>query len=153
MFAKDAHYALEELAFSNYDVISLDWTMDPQISRYVNDLLSFDLYISLKSMFLIRERVGAGITLQGNFDPCGLYASHVSDLFDYCGLFIFRAGFGCFTEIYFSVVTSQHDSMETSQLALIPYSISSFKCLPEQTPPPPRINTSLGGMKANTTLK
>ncbi|XP_062506498.1 uroporphyrinogen decarboxylase-like [Corticium candelabrum] len=55
VFAKDAHYALEELAFSNYDVISLDWTMDPQISR---------------------ERVGAGITLQGNFDPCGLYASH-----------------------------------------------------------------------------
>ena len=33
MFAKSVHYALEELATSGYDVISLDWTMEPNQSR------------------------------------------------------------------------------------------------------------------------
>jgi hypothetical protein len=33
VFTKSVHYALEDLAVSGYDVISLDWTMDPKQSR------------------------------------------------------------------------------------------------------------------------
>ena len=43
MFARNAHYALEELAASQYDVIQLDWGMDPAEAR---------------------KRVGPNITLQ-----------------------------------------------------------------------------------------
>ena len=39
-----------------YDVIGLDWTVDPVEAR---------------------RRVGPNITLQGNMDPTGLYASPV----------------------------------------------------------------------------
>ncbi|PTB96438.1 uroporphyrinogen decarboxylase [Marivirga lumbricoides] len=53
IFAKDAHYALPSLSKLNYDTIGLDWTMDPVKSR---------------------EIVGKGKTLQGNLDPCALYA-------------------------------------------------------------------------------
>jgi len=34
IFAKDAHYALEELSTSGYDVVSLDWTITPEHARY-----------------------------------------------------------------------------------------------------------------------
>lgn len=30
VFAKGAHYALEDLSQTPYDVVGLDWTMDPQ---------------------------------------------------------------------------------------------------------------------------
>ncbi|KAI8825623.1 Uroporphyrinogen decarboxylase [Fimicolochytrium jonesii] len=55
VFARGAHYALESLSAPgiHYDVISLDWTMDPVAAR---------------------NRVGETITLQGNADPCLLYA-------------------------------------------------------------------------------
>ncbi|KAF7254724.1 Uroporphyrinogen decarboxylase [Varanus komodoensis] len=53
VFAKDAHYALEDLAQSGYEVVGLDWTIRPQEAR---------------------QRTGEGITLQGNLDPCALYA-------------------------------------------------------------------------------
>lgn len=54
IFAKDAHYALSELSQSGYEVVGLDWTVDP-----VN----------------ARKQVGQGVTVQGNLDPCALYAS------------------------------------------------------------------------------
>ena len=54
IFAKGAHYALEDLADSAYDVIGLDWTMDPRVAR---------------------ERVAGKVALQGNMDPCLLFAS------------------------------------------------------------------------------
>lgn len=53
IFAKGAHYALEDLALSGYDVIGIDWTVDPIEAR---------------------KLVGPSITLQGNLDPCALYA-------------------------------------------------------------------------------
>lgn len=53
IFAKGAHYALEELSKCNYDVISVDWTIQPDIAR---------------------KFVGTNVTLQGNLDPCALYA-------------------------------------------------------------------------------
>eukprot|EP00041_Stephanoeca_diplocostata_P024790 m.636924 g.636924 ORF g.636924 m.636924 type:complete len:360 (+) comp22600_c0_seq7:61-1140(+) len=53
IFAKGAHYALEALAQTAYDVIQVDWTIDPAVAR---------------------QRVGPHKTLQGNLDPCILYA-------------------------------------------------------------------------------
>uniref|UniRef100_A0A7M4FIS7 Uroporphyrinogen decarboxylase n=1 Tax=Crocodylus porosus TaxID=8502 RepID=A0A7M4FIS7_CROPO len=58
VFAKDAHYALEELAQSGYDVVGLDWTIQPREAR---------------------ERTGLCVTLQGNLDPCALYAPKVGN--------------------------------------------------------------------------
>ncbi|XP_040264130.1 uroporphyrinogen decarboxylase [Bufo bufo] len=54
VFAKDAHYALEDLSQSGYEVVGLDWTIRPQEAR---------------------EKMGKRVTLQGNLDPCALYAS------------------------------------------------------------------------------
>jgi len=53
VFAKGAHHALDSLADTAYDVISLDWTMDPQAASLL---------------------VGDRAVLQGNLDPCALYA-------------------------------------------------------------------------------
>lgn len=53
VFAKGAHYALADLASSDYDVIQLDWTMDPLWAR---------------------TQVGPTKALQGNMDPAMLYA-------------------------------------------------------------------------------
>src|ERR1051325_739856 len=54
VFAKDAHFARKEMGKINCDVIGLDWTMDAKESR---------------------EIIGSKRTLQGNMDPCLLYAS------------------------------------------------------------------------------
>jgi len=54
VFAKGAHYALDALADTAYSVISLDWTMDPAAAR---------------------ATVGDRAALQGNLDPCALYAT------------------------------------------------------------------------------
>ncbi|XP_075688178.1 uroporphyrinogen decarboxylase isoform X2 [Rhinoderma darwinii] len=54
VFAKDAHYALEDLSQSGYEVVGLDWTIRPQEAR---------------------EKTGKRVTLQGNLDPCALYAN------------------------------------------------------------------------------
>jgi len=53
VFAKGGHYALRELGESGYDVVGLDWTVDPVEAR---------------------KLVGPNVTLQGNLDPCCLYA-------------------------------------------------------------------------------
>jgi uroporphyrinogen decarboxylase len=52
LFAKGAHY-LNLINATDYDVISLDWTMDPVLSRAALP----------------------GKALQGNLDPCALFAS------------------------------------------------------------------------------
>jgi len=54
IFAKDAHYAIEQLSQSGFEVVGLDWTIDPNEAR---------------------RRAGPDVTLQGNLDPCNLYAS------------------------------------------------------------------------------
>ncbi|XP_069940062.1 uroporphyrinogen decarboxylase isoform X1 [Cherax quadricarinatus] len=53
VFPKGGHYALKDLAALKYEVIGIDWTVDP---------------------FLARQLVGPNKTLQGNLDPCALYA-------------------------------------------------------------------------------
>jgi uroporphyrinogen decarboxylase len=53
VFAKDAHFIRKELGQINCDVVGLDWTMDIAESRSL---------------------IGNAKTLQGNADPCLLYA-------------------------------------------------------------------------------
>ena len=53
VFAKDAHFARKEFSNLNCEVIGLDWTMDISESR---------------------KLIGENKTLQGNADPCLLYA-------------------------------------------------------------------------------
>jgi len=53
IFAKGAHYALTELAHTDFDVIGLDWTMSIRLARMST----------------------GNQTLMGNLDPCALYAS------------------------------------------------------------------------------
>lgn len=53
VFAKDAHAAFPELGQLDYQTIGLDWTMNPST---------------------VRKIVGPNKTLQGNLDPCALYA-------------------------------------------------------------------------------
>jgi uroporphyrinogen decarboxylase len=53
VFAKDAHFALANMSKLNCNTIGLDWTINPQDARII---------------------VGSGKTLQGNADPCLLYA-------------------------------------------------------------------------------
>ncbi|MCU7496063.1 MAG: uroporphyrinogen decarboxylase [Ignavibacteria bacterium] len=53
VFAKGVHFCLQELTASGADVLGLDWTMD------------------LKS---VRDLTGGKVALQGNMDPCVLYA-------------------------------------------------------------------------------
>jgi len=55
VFAKDAHFARVEMGKLNCDTIGLDWTMDIAESRAM---------------------IGSGKTLQGNMDPCLLYADY-----------------------------------------------------------------------------
>lgn len=38
IFAKDAHFALEELSQSGYEVVSLDWTVKPQNARFISPI-------------------------------------------------------------------------------------------------------------------
>ncbi len=52
VFAKDAHYAIEKIAATSCHSIGLDWTMNPTEARKLSGLK----------------------TLQGNADPCLLYA-------------------------------------------------------------------------------
>ncbi|ORX99841.1 uroporphyrinogen decarboxylase [Basidiobolus meristosporus CBS 931.73] len=57
VFAKGAHFALEELSESGYDVVSLDWTIDPLVAK---------------------AKTQGRVTLQGNLDPCMLFAPEES---------------------------------------------------------------------------
>ena len=54
VFAKGANYALEDLAGAGYDVVGLDWTINPKEAR---------------------SRVEGRVALQGNLDPCALFGS------------------------------------------------------------------------------
>lgn len=53
IFAKGAWFALEDLGELPYQVVGLDWNIPPAFAR---------------------ARIGETKVLQGNFDPCGLYA-------------------------------------------------------------------------------
>lgn len=57
LFAKGGGHSLAEQAALGYEVIGIDWTVDPLVAR---------------------EAVGPNVTLQGNLDPQDLYKSPVS---------------------------------------------------------------------------
>lgn len=59
LFAKGGWYCLEEQAELGYEVLGVDWTVEP---KYVRNILK-----------------NKNITIQGNLDPCALYSSK-SDL-------------------------------------------------------------------------
>jgi uroporphyrinogen decarboxylase len=56
VFAKDAHFAIEEIGKTKCSVVGLDWTIDP----------------------LEAQKKIPGKTLQGNADPCLLYADEAT---------------------------------------------------------------------------
>lgn len=43
VFAKDGHYGLEDLSDSGYEVVSLDWTIDPRSARLVSKMCCWNL--------------------------------------------------------------------------------------------------------------
>jgi uroporphyrinogen decarboxylase len=47
IFAKGAHYALTSLGESGYDVVGLDWTMDPKNARNLVSVLPTSVSDSL----------------------------------------------------------------------------------------------------------
>ena len=51
---------MEQLSGAGYDIIGIDWTVNPEEAR---------------------TKVGSSITVQGNMDPCALYAPKVSKYF------------------------------------------------------------------------
>ena len=55
IFAKDAHFALPEMKNTSCNVVGLDWSINPAEARAI---------------------IGSGKTLQGNADPCLLYADY-----------------------------------------------------------------------------
>ena len=60
VFPKGSHYALEPLVLETcYDVIGVDWTLDPAVARARVEAVS---------------AAPRSVTLQGNLDPCVLYA-------------------------------------------------------------------------------
>ena len=52
VFGRGLGHALESLAATKFDVVGLDWSIDPKDAR---------------------RRVGSNVSLQGNLDPCALY--------------------------------------------------------------------------------
>lgn len=57
LFAKGAHYNLAKQAKLGYNVLGIDWTVDPEVAR---------------------KEVGPNVTLQGNLDPCALYGDEAT---------------------------------------------------------------------------
>ena len=53
VFQKQSFFPFIELSAAGYNVVGIDWTIDPEIARNLT---------------------GGNVTLQGNLDPCALYA-------------------------------------------------------------------------------
>jgi len=85
VFAKDAHYAIEAFGKSDYDVIGVDWCTPPDYAR----------------------KMANGKVLQGNLDPCALYADEetlkqlVNDMIDQFGTekYIVNLGHGIYPDM------------------------------------------------------
>jgi len=73
VFAKGGgHHSLESLRGTSYDVVSIDWTINPLEARKI---LTVKNNASTKEMELNNKDKSVPRVLQGNLDPCALYAS------------------------------------------------------------------------------
>ena len=78
VFAKGAYWALEDLARSDFDVLGLDWTMDPTTTRRLVEKIAKeeeeergnDGKSNGHAPFRSRPK-----SLQGNLDPAAMYAT------------------------------------------------------------------------------
>jgi uroporphyrinogen decarboxylase len=76
VFAKGAHWALADLARSDYDVIQLDWTMQPSHAREVMAKVHAERSTSSEEDTAAPTRHRQVPTsLQGNLDPAAMYAN------------------------------------------------------------------------------
>ena len=86
IFSKGTDYALERLSKTEFDCLGLDWMSNPQD---------------------VRKRIGNEKALQGNMDPCVIYAnesvieSEVGTMLDLFGTrgYIANFGHGCFPDM------------------------------------------------------
>jgi uroporphyrinogen decarboxylase len=86
MFSKGTDYAFERLADTQFDCLGLDWTSDPQD---------------------VRKRIGDKKALQGNMDPCVIYANknvikkEVENMLESFGTtgYVANFGHGCFPDM------------------------------------------------------
>ncbi|XXQ31233.1 uroporphyrinogen decarboxylase [Plasmodiophora brassicae] len=104
VFAKDAHYALEDLSMSGFDVISLDWTADGAAAV---------------------RAVGGRVALQGNLDPCVLYgddgairrrATEMVQSFAGAKGYIANLGHGCYPDFQPDSVRAFIDAVHDAPL-------------------------------------
>lgn len=104
VFSKGTDYAYEKLAETQYDCLGVDWKSDPAD---------------------VRRRIGSKKALQGNMDPCAIYAepaiiqAEVHDMLEQFGTqgYIANLGHGCFpdmdpTNVDTFIKTVQHRSLE-----------------------------------------
>ena len=86
IFSKGTDYALEKLAETKFDCLGLDWTSDPED---------------------VKKRIGGKKALQGNLDPCVIYAkesvieSEVHSMIKAFGTrgYVANFGHGCFPDM------------------------------------------------------
>ncbi|KAJ8913192.1 hypothetical protein NQ315_009029 [Exocentrus adspersus] len=104
LFAKGAHFCLEEQADLGYDVLGIDWTVEPKLVRSV-----------LKNK---------NITIQGNLDPCALYAPKeeivkmVTNMIDQFGTerYIVNLGHGIYPDAPIDAVQTFIDAVHSVKL-------------------------------------
>lgn len=83
---------MEELSKLKYDVVGLDWTIDIEEAR---------------------ARVGGRVALQGNLDPCVLYAdepqirAHVQKMLQKAGTQNYIGNLGHGLQVHFALPASQ----------------------------------------------
>ena len=84
MYAKGAHHSLQVLASLGYDVVSVDWCIDPTIARDFIDCTiqgkETEGYFHSNPHFMLGKNTNLEIYVNsdqyylGNLDPCALYA-------------------------------------------------------------------------------
>lgn len=69
VFAKGAHYAIEQLVETEFDVFGLDWTLDVQQVKQ-----------RIRQHFIAKPELKRRIALQGNMDPTYLFSASTESL-------------------------------------------------------------------------
>lgn len=79
VFAKDGHYGLEDLSDSGYEVVSLDWTIDPCSARLVAKMCHWSFDESLVSYItcICPHTFMQCLALQNYFNPQLSFLNHL----------------------------------------------------------------------------